>query len=387
VNEERGSTRARPGVRLGGRYRLERVIGTGGMASVWLGHDEQLDRPVAVKLLSDTLAEDERYVERFSQEARMAAGVSHPNLVNVYDFEARGRRPYLVMEYVEGPTLAELIEGDGSRIEPERVARELLAALRHIHDAGIVHRDVKPQNVLVGADGRTRLADFGIARPDEASGLTTTGQVLGTLQYLAPELRVGEPATVRSDLYAAGILLRECLPPGESAGLAALAERMSDPDPEARPSSAAVALSEIDATGVMTARPARATEPTPVELPSEPGRPETAEQPAVPEPEAVEETTVMRTTPPPVGTEGTVPDELPDELIPPPPPPRMIRAPRIRITPKRILVAAVFLLGAMVALGAAVEHDDGRPALQPLADKQDVKKAERREERPLIVIR
>ena len=380
MNEEREGTRARPGVRLRGRFRLERVIGTGGMAAVWLGHDEQLDRPVAVKILSDALAEDERFVERFAVEARTAAGVSHPNLVNVYDFDASGRRPYLVMEYVDGPTLAELIESDPSGLDPDRVARELLGALRHIHDAGIVHRDVKPQNVLVGKDGRTRLTDFGIARPDEASGLTTTGQVLGTFQYLAPELRLGEPATVRSDLYAAGILLRETLPPGGSPGLAALAERMSDPDPEARPSSAAVALSEIDATGVMRA-PARATEPSAVEPPQPPIPPETDELPtAGPDAEAAPETNVMPAEPPPPA------DPLPDELIGPPPPPRMIRMPTVRVTPERIAIAAVVLLGALVAAGAAAEQDDGRPVLRPLAGKRELKKAERYEERPLIVI-
>jgi serine/threonine protein kinase len=380
VNEERGSTRARPGVRLGDRYRLERVIGTGGMAAVWLGQDEQLARPVAVKLLSDALAEDERYVERFALEARIAAGVSHPNLVNVYDYDASGRRPYLVMEYIEGPTLAELIETDPDRLDPEQVARELLEALRHIHAAGIIHRDVKPQNVLVGADGRTRLTDFGIARPDEASGLTTTGQVLGTFQYLAPELRVGEPATVRSDLYAAGVLLREALPTAGNPGLAALAERLSDPDPEARPSSAAVAMSEIDQTRVIPVRRAGATEPTPVD------RPPPAEQ--------HEDTTVMSVDPPPTPVDEQPPplqpepsEPLPDELIGKPPPPRMIRAPRITITPRRLAVAAIAALGALVAVGAAASEDDGRPALQPLADKQDVKKAERREERPLIVIR
>ena len=326
-------SRARPGVRLGDRFRLERVIGTGGMASVWLGQDEQLDRPVAVKILSDALAEDERYVERFALEARTAAGVSHPNLVNIYDFDASGRRPYLVMEYIEGPTLGELIESDPGRLEPELIARELLQALRHIHDAGIVHRDVKPQNVLVGPDGRTRLTDFGIARPDEASGLTTTGQVLGTFQYLAPELRIGEPATVRSDLYATGVLLRETLPPGENPGLAALAERLSDPSPEARPESAAIALSEIDQTRVIPLKRSRATEPTPVEPPLPPVAPETDELPAAPppmpepappppprpppEPEVPDETTVM-----PTGSTEALPSVEPRADAPPPPPRR-----------------------------------------------------------------
>ena len=300
--------------------------------------------------------------------------------MNVYDYDASGRRPYLVMEYIEGPTLAELIETDPDRLDPEQVARELLEALRHIHAAGIIHRDVKPQNVLVGADGRTRLTDFGIARPDEASGLTTTGQVLGTFQYLAPELRVGEPATVRSDLYAAGILLREALPTAGNPGLAALAERLSDPDPEARPSSAAVALSEIDQTRVIPMRRAGATEPTPVDPPP-PAEPhgDTTVMPVEPPPTPVDE------QPPPLQPEPSEP--LPDELIGKPPPPRMIRAPRITVTPRRIAVAAIAVLGALVAVGAAAQEDDGRPALQPLADKQDVKKAERREERPLIVIR
>jgi serine/threonine protein kinase len=364
VADERSSTRARPGATLGDRFRLERVIGTGGMASVWLGHDEQLDRPVAVKILSEALAEDERFVERFSREARIAAGVSHPNLVNVYDFDATGRRPYLVMEYIEGPTLGALIESAPERLEPERIARELLAALRHIHDAGIVHRDVKPQNVLVGADGRTRLTDFGIARPDEASGLTTTGQVLGTFRYLAPELRVGEPATVRSDLYSAGILLRECLPEGATGGLVLLAERMSAPDPADRPASAAVALSEVEETGVLYAAP-------PPAAPPGPETDEIAREP-VTTPAAAETEVLLGELPPP-------PPELP-------PPPRLRRLPRVRMTPRRFAIAAIAGLGAIVAVAAALQADNGRPVLVPLADKREIRRVEQRREHPLILI-
>jgi serine/threonine protein kinase len=214
---------------LGKRYRLERVLGTGGMATVWLARDERLRRPVAAKILSDTLAADPAYLRRFHREARVAAGLSHPNLVKVYDFGGEGERPYLVMEYVERGSLADRIsEGSARGLDASRLARELLEALDHIHGAGIVHRDVKPGNVLIAPDGTAKLTDFGIAQPEGATRLTSTGLVVGTRSYIAPEVGRGEPATVRSDLYSCGTVLREASgdpPPPE---LAALVTRLGD---------------------------------------------------------------------------------------------------------------------------------------------------------------
>ncbi|HEX9966861.1 MAG TPA: serine/threonine-protein kinase, partial [Solirubrobacterales bacterium] len=150
------------GTRLKERYRLERLLGRGGMASVWLATDEVLDRPVAIKVLSDTIASDPEFVARFRREARIAASLSHPNLIGIYDYAEGEERPYLVMEYVEGDNLAERVAA-GATVDPERLARELLGALAHIHAAGILHRDVKAQNVLLDPDDDVKLIDFGIA--------------------------------------------------------------------------------------------------------------------------------------------------------------------------------------------------------------------------------
>jgi serine/threonine protein kinase len=235
-----------PGRRIGGdRYTLERLLGSGGMASVWLARDERLDRDVAVKLLSDVLALDESYVERFRREARIAAQLWHPNLVQVYDFDVDGGRPLLVMEVVHGPTLAELLrEPSQPPPDPLRLAPELLGALAHIHAAGVVHRDVKPANVLVGDDGRARLTDFGIAQPTGATRLTMTGGVIGTIGYLAPAVVRGERATPRSDLYSCGVVLAACLGKRATgdARLERLIERLTAEESERRPPSAASAL-------------------------------------------------------------------------------------------------------------------------------------------------
>jgi eukaryotic-like serine/threonine-protein kinase len=232
------------GRRLGERYRLRHPLGHGGMASVWLADDERLARPVAIKVISEALAHDDEYAGRFRREAKVAAGLQHPNLVAIYDFDA-GQRPYLVMEYIHGGDLAGRLAA-GEAPDPERLGRELLAALRHIHRAGVVHRDIKPQNVLLDADGRARLTDFGIAQPRDATALTKTGHVIGTERYLAPEVQRGDEATERSDLYALGVLLSEVAPQGAGAGFWALAERLRDPEPEARPSSAAAALALME---------------------------------------------------------------------------------------------------------------------------------------------
>jgi eukaryotic-like serine/threonine-protein kinase len=231
-----------------GRYRLDAVLGRGGMAIVWRATDLQLERTVAIKVISDVLATDPRFVERFRREARLAAGLNHPNLVKVFDFSGETERPFLTMEYVSGGSLA---DARGRRIDAEPLARELLDAVAHIHTAGILHRDIKPANVLLGSDGSPRLTDFGIARGDETSALTQTGQVLGTLRYIAPEVAAGEPATIQSDLYSLGILLKETAGDRPLGELARLLARLTARDPADRPGSAAAALTELDPTRML----------------------------------------------------------------------------------------------------------------------------------------
>jgi serine/threonine-protein kinase len=255
------------GGRLKDRYRLERTLGRGGMAAVWLGHDELLDRPVAVKVLSDTIASDPSFVARFRREARTAAGLSHPNLVGVYDFSDEEERPYLVMQLVPGEDLASTLERR-DRVDCDRLARELLDALAHIHEAGILHRDIKPGNVIVEPDGTTKLIDFGIALPRDATALTSTGLVLGTERYAAPEVMEGRPATERSDLYSCGLVLQSC--EGErSRALRALVAAMAAKDPGDRPLSAEHAREQLE----QLERPALAAEPPTEVLHPPPARP------------------------------------------------------------------------------------------------------------------
>jgi serine/threonine protein kinase len=239
------------GALLGDRYRLDRRLGAGGMASVWLARDERLDREVAVKILSDVLASDPDYRTRFEREARVAAGLSHPNLVEVFDFSSESDRPYLVMRYVPGPTLADRIGQRGRGVDGERLARELLDALAYIHDAGVIHRDLKPSNVLFGARGEAQLTDFGIAQRADATALTKTGQVVGTIAYMAPEVRAGKQATERSDLYSLGVLL------GEAAGrsdprIERLIGSLTERDPARRPRGASKALAQLSGGGETT---------------------------------------------------------------------------------------------------------------------------------------
>jgi serine/threonine protein kinase len=241
-----------------GRYCLEEVLGTGGMASVWLASDARLQRPVAIKILSDVLALDAEFVRRFEREARVAASLSHPHLVDVFDFSVQGPRPYLVMEYVAGGTLADRLRGQrGGTWDPGVLFRELLEAVAYIHRAGIIHRDIKPANVLIGADGRARVTDFGIARPSAATGITNAGVVLGTARYVAPEVLRGQPADKRSDLYACGVLLRESLGDSGPAKLVRLADRLTAERPELRPASATEALEILDRPPAAARRLAR----------------------------------------------------------------------------------------------------------------------------------
>jgi eukaryotic-like serine/threonine-protein kinase len=255
------------------RYRLERTLGRGGMAAVWLGHDEVLDRQVAVKVLSDTIAGDPGFVARFRREARTAAGLSHPNLVGVYDYSEEGERPYLVMQFVPGENLAARLER-GEGIDCDKLARELLEALDHIHSVGILHRDIKPANVIVEPDGTAKLIDFGIALPRDATALTSTGLILGTERYAAPEVMEGRPATERSDLYSAGVVLRSC--EGQcSRALGSVIEWMTSKEPQARPASARQALARLERSDGL-GQPTQAFEPSfvrPREVPEPPPRP------------------------------------------------------------------------------------------------------------------
>lgn len=241
------------GVRLKDRYRLERTLGRGGMAAVWLGHDEVLDRPVAVKVLSDTIASDAGYLARFRREALMAAGLSHPNLVGVYDFSDERERPYLVMQFVPGETLASRLER-GKWVDCDQMARELLGALSHIHEAGILHRDIKPANIVLEPTGTAKLIDFGIALPRDATALTSTGLVLGTERYAAPEVMEGRPATERSDLYSCGLVLKACEGQGSQA-LGTLVAAMASKAPRDRPLSAKHALERLEQPNVAIEQP------------------------------------------------------------------------------------------------------------------------------------
>jgi serine/threonine protein kinase len=229
------------------RYRLERRLGAGGMASVWLAHDERLGRRVAVKVISDSLASDPAFVARFEREARAAAVLSHRNVVKLFDYGVDDHRPYLVLEYVEGPSLADwLAREPRPPLDSDALARRLLDALAHIHAAGIVHRDIKPGNVLLDADGTPKVTDFGIAKTDETTALTRTGQVIGTLKYLAPEVTEGAPATVATDLYSLGVLLREVTGPAPPTLVGTLIETLTAREPERRPSSARAALAQLE---------------------------------------------------------------------------------------------------------------------------------------------
>src|SRR5437773_1939511 len=195
-----------------GRYRIMRKLGAGGMANVYLAEDQELGRRVAIKILNDRHANDDQFVERFRREAKNAAGLSHPNIVSIYDRgEAEGQY-YMAMEYLDGRSLKELIVSRGPAPIPVSIdyARQILTALRFAHRHGIVHRDIKPHNVLVDAEGRLKVTDFGIARAG-ASQMTEAGSIIGTAQYLSPEQARGAPVDESSDLYSTGVVLYELL--------------------------------------------------------------------------------------------------------------------------------------------------------------------------------
>src|ERR1700685_3978031 len=204
---------------LGDRYELEGVVGRGGMAEVYRAHDLRLDRVVAIKTLRTDLARDQTFQARFRREAQSAASLNNPSIVAVYDTGedmSTGRPiPFIVMEFVDGKTVRELLN-EGHRLLPERtleIVSGVLRALEYSHQAGIVHRDIKPGNVMVTKNGDIKVMDFGIARAmsDAQATMTQTAQVIGTAQYLSPEQARGERVDARSDLYSTGCLLYELL--------------------------------------------------------------------------------------------------------------------------------------------------------------------------------
>jgi eukaryotic-like serine/threonine-protein kinase len=223
---------------IASRYRLERRLGVGGMSTVQLAFDERLERAVAIKLLAEHLADDPSFVSRFRREALAAARLVHPNIVQVFDFgfdEPSGRH-FIVMEFVPGRSCAEILRDDGP-MTPDQVVDVAVQANRgldHAHRHGVVHRDVKPGNLMVSPDGIVKLADFGIAKAAEQSSITQVGSVLGTAAYLAPEQARGEEATPASDVYALGVVIYQLLTgrlPWEGATLAELAIRRESERP------------------------------------------------------------------------------------------------------------------------------------------------------------
>src|SRR3954471_10157341 len=201
------------GTVLSGRYRLEAKLGSGGMSTVYLPRDETLDRAVAGKVMHREMSEQADQLERFRQEARAVAKLSHPNVVAVIDAGEDKGHPYIVFEYVEGETLKQRIARLGALDTQEALAYaiEIARGLTVAHARNMVHRDIKPQNVLIDADGRAKLTDFGISRQLEQDGMTATGRVLGTTDYVAPEQAMGMGVDPRSDIYSLGVVLYEML--------------------------------------------------------------------------------------------------------------------------------------------------------------------------------
>ena len=198
---------------LSGRYRLESKLGSGGMSTVYLARDETLQRWVAVKVMHREISDQPDQLERFRREARAVAQLSHPNVVAVIDAGEDGGYPYIVLEYVEGETLKQRIDRLGRLPVDEAAAYgiEIGRGLAAAHAQRLIHRDVKPQNVLIDAEGRAKVTDFGIARSLESDGLTKTGRVLGTTDYVAPEQAMGQGVDARIDIYSLGVLLYEML--------------------------------------------------------------------------------------------------------------------------------------------------------------------------------
>lgn len=225
------------GQKINDRYEIIRSIGEGGMANVYLGYDEILDRNVAIKILRGDLSNDEKFVRRFQREALSASSLSHPNIVEMYDVGEDNGLYYIVMEYVEGKTLKQLLKRRGSLTLSEAIdiLVQLTDGMTHAHDSYIIHRDLKPQNIMIQDDGQIKITDFGIAMALNSTQLTQTNSVMGSVHYLPPEQASGKGSTTKSDIYSMGIIFYELLTgklpfKGENAVEIAL-KQMRDPLP------------------------------------------------------------------------------------------------------------------------------------------------------------
>jgi eukaryotic-like serine/threonine-protein kinase len=225
---------------IAGRYELEELVGSGGMSSVYRAHDRLLERTVALKILHEQFTRDDAYVERFRREARAVAQLAHPNIVTVIDRGEQDGRQFIVFEYVHGMNLKELMtqEGPLSPREAIELALQVARGLSFAHESGLVHRDVKPQNVLLDADGRAKVTDFGIAHAVDVDGMTITGTIMGTSNYIAPEQARGQPVDEQTDVYSLGCVLYELLAghvPFDGDNFVAVAMRhVNDPVPSVR---------------------------------------------------------------------------------------------------------------------------------------------------------
>lgn len=226
---------------IGGRYKVEKILGRGGMAEVYKAYQETLDRHVAVKLMHTFLADDADFLARFQREARAVAGLRHPNIIQVYDFDTEGDTTYMVMEFIDGPTLKEIIEELRAKNEtlPMNESIEVIKnvgmALEYAHRKGMIHRDVKPANVMRDSAGRTVLTDFGIVKLMTGPQYTATGSLVGTPSYMAPEQGLGQPGDARTDIYSLGVMLYQLvtgrLPYESDTPMAVVFKHINDPLP------------------------------------------------------------------------------------------------------------------------------------------------------------
>ena len=201
------------GQKINNRYEIVKSIGEGGMANVYLANDKILDRKVAIKVLRGDLSSDDKFIRRFQREALSVSNLSHPNIVEVYDVGEEDGEYYIVMEYIEGKTLKQLLKKRESLTLTEviDIMTQLTDGISHAHESYIIHRDIKPQNIMIQDDGRIKITDFGIAMALNATQLTQTNSVMGSVHYLPPEQASGKGATVKSDIYSMGILMYELL--------------------------------------------------------------------------------------------------------------------------------------------------------------------------------